>query len=223
MAPLRKPDVELRKVALQKVLEQTKHVTDQILFHPETIYHREKRRRCFCKVKAEKEMVFCGGCSQWYHLGCVGLSEEQARAAVGWRCGYCISVPKGDGMCSWKLAIPQGDRKRKKVAPDRHKDDTPKKRGVQEHQDDFHFVGPKTWDDVKLSAREGGRQINLKMLAQKAKARKIVKEGGHHVVDEMSAAGLQAREVDDVLVDDLLGQGLLDEEDDSEDEVSDDN
>ena len=142
MAPLRKPDVELRKVALQKVMKQTKHVTDQILFHPETIYHREKRRRCYCKLKSELEMVFCGGCSQWYHLDCVGLSEEQARAAVDWRCGYCLSAPKGDGMCSWNLVIPQGKRKRKKVAPDRHKDDTPKKRGVQEDQDDFTSLVP---------------------------------------------------------------------------------
>lgn len=223
MAPLRKPDVELRKVALHKVMNVTKHVTDQILFHPQTIFRREKRRRCYCKVKSELEMVLCDACSQWYHFDCVGLTDEQASAAVDWRCGYCLSAPKDNGMCSWDLAIPQGDRKRKKVAPDRHKDDTPKKRGVQEHQDDFHFVGPETWDDVKRSAQEGGRQINLKMLTQKNKARKIVKEGGHHVVDEMSAAGLQAREVDDVLVDDLLGQGLLDEEDDGEDEVSDDN
>jgi hypothetical protein len=41
-----------------------------------------------------------------------------------------------------------------------------------------------------------------------------VKEGGHHVVDEMTAVGLQLREVDDELVDDLLGQGLLDEDED---------
>jgi hypothetical protein len=45
-----------------------------------------------------------------------------------------------------------------------------------------------------------------------------VKEGGHHVVDEMTAAGLQLREVDDELIDDLLGQGLLDED---EEQVSD--
>ena len=61
-------------------------------------------------------------------------------------------------------------------------------------------------------AKAGGRAINLEIQANKRKAQKIVKEGGHHVVDEMTAAGLQLREVDDELIDDLLGQGLLDED-----------
>ena len=38
-----------------------------------------------------------------------------------------------------------------------------------------------------------------------------MKEGGHHVVDQMGAVGLQVRGVDDAH---LLGQGLLPEEGD---------
>ena len=49
---------------------------------------------------------------------------------------------------------------------------------------------------------------------------KLVKEGGHHVVDQMSAVGLQVRGVDDTLVDDLMGQGLLPEADDSGPEIA---
>ncbi len=41
-----------------------------------------------------------------------------------------------------------------------------------------------------------------------------MKEGGHHVVDQMGAVGLQVRGVDDALIGDLLGQGLLPEEGD---------
>ncbi len=63
-----------------------------------------------------------------------------------------------------------------------------------------------TWQDVVELAKAGGRAINLEMQANKRKAQKIVKEGGHHVVDEMTAAGLQLREVDDELIDDLLGK-----------------
>jgi hypothetical protein len=213
-APLRKPDVELRKHPLQKVLAATDTVTDQILFHPEKLRHWEKRRRCFCKVKSEQNMTLCETCWQWYHLGCVGLSAEEAHAAVDWKCGYCIGKPGADGMCSWKLAIPQGNRKRKKVAPERDSKDTPRARGVGADEDDLQEVGPRSWQDVVDIAKAGGRAINLEMQANKRKAQKIVKERGHHVVDEMTAVGLQLREVDDELIDDLLGQGLLDEDED---------
>jgi hypothetical protein len=117
-------------------------------------------------------------------------------------------------MCSWKLDIPQGNRKRKKVAPERGSKDTPRARGVGPDEDDVQEVGPRSWQDVVDIAKAGGRAINLEMQANKRKAQKIVKEGGHHVVDEMTAVGLQLREVDDELIDDLLGQGLLDEDED---------
>ena len=211
-ALLRKPDVELRKHPLQKVLEATGAVTNQILFHPEKLRHWEKRRRCFCKAKSEEKMMLCESCWQWYHYGCVGLSAKEAHEAVDWKCGYCRGKPGADGKCSWKLDIPQGKRKRKKVAPERHIKDSPRARGVGPDDDDLLEVGPKTWQDVIELAKAGGRAINLEMQANKRKAQKIVKEGGHHVVDEMTAAGLQLREVDDELIDDLLGQGLLDED-----------
>jgi hypothetical protein len=75
---------------------------------------------------------------------------------------------------------------------------------------------PRSWQDVIDIAKAGGRAINLEMQANKRKAQKIVRGGGHHVVDEMTAVGLQLREVDDELIDDLLGQGLLDEDDEQQ-------
>ncbi len=223
-APLRKPDVELRKHPLQKVLEATGAVTNQILFHPEKLRHWEKRRRCFCRAKSELKMMLCETCWQWYHYGCVGLSAQEASKAAGWKCGYCLGKPGADEMCTWKLKIPQGKRKREKVASDRHIKDSPRARGVGPDDDDMLEVGPRTWQDVVELAKAGGRAINLEMQANKRKAQKIVKEGGHHVVDEMTAAGLQLREVDDELIDDLLGQGLLDEDEEQQSAAdSDDN
>jgi hypothetical protein len=36
-----------------------------------------------------------------------------------------------------------------------------------------------------------------------------VKEGGHHIIDEMVLGDVQARGVDNTMVDDLVGLGLL--------------
>ncbi len=56
------------------------------------------------------------------------------------------------------------------------------------------------------------------MLALKKRAEKLVKESGHHIIDEMAAVGLQVRDVDQALVNDLrarmLQENLLQEEDD---------
>ncbi len=116
----------------------------------------------------------------------------------------------GNALGNWTFRKASGNGK--KVAPERHIKDSPRARGVGPDDDDLLEVGPKTWQDVVELAKAGGRAINLEMQANKRKAQKIVKEGGHHVVDEMTAVGLQLREVDDELIDDLLGQGLLDED-----------
>ncbi len=46
---------------------------------------------------------------------------------------------------------------------------------------------------------------------KKKKAEKLVKELGHHIVDEMTSAGLALRSVDGPLIDDLEELGFLDE------------
>ena len=91
-----------------------RNVTQQILFHPEQIHHQAKRPRCFCKVKNESNMALCESCGQWYHFGCLGVTEQEIEAANDWKCGYCVGKPGVDGMCEWKMAILQGNRKRKK-------------------------------------------------------------------------------------------------------------
>jgi hypothetical protein len=217
-APLSRPDAVLRKHPLQKVMAAVPLLTTHVVFHPQPIFHQAKRPRCFCGIKSEKDMALCDTCLQWFHFACLGLSGKELQAIDDWKCGYCRGKPDQDGMCEWKMPIPQGDRKRKKVAPKRHVDDTPCARGVADDQDDMRDVGPRTWDDTVADARKGGKAINVKMVALKRRAEKLVKEGGHHIVDEMGAVGLQAREVNQVLVNDLLQENLL--EDDEEPEAA---
>jgi hypothetical protein len=163
-----------------------------------------------------KNMALCDECHQWYHLACLGLEKKELEADKNWKCGYCRGKPDSEGMCEWKMVIPQGERKRKKVAPMRHFRDTPLARGVGPDEDDLRDVGPRTWDEMVALAKKGGKMINAKMLALKKRAEKLVKEGGHHIVDEMASAGLQTRDVNQVLVLDVLQEDLLDEDEELE-------
>ncbi len=165
-------------------------------------------------------MALCETCNQWYHAACIGMTLEELDAEEDWKCGYCREKPGHDGMCEWKLDIPQGKRKRSKVAPARAVADTPRARGVDPEEDDLRDAGPRSWDDAVALAKSGGKAINVKMLALRKRAEKIVKEEGHHVVDEMGAVGLQARGVDGPPIDDLIGQDMLAEDDDPEGDIA---
>jgi hypothetical protein len=167
-------------------------------------------------------MLLCERCDEWYHYDCIGISNEEAAAEVDWDCGYCRSPPDADGYRAWSLAVPQGNRKRPKIAPPRSDATTPKARGIQPLGDDLVYEGPKTWADCQALAREGGRKINLAEAQYKKKAMRIVKEGGHHIIDEMSLGGVQARGVDSALVDDLVGHGLLELDDDQDAKLQED-
>ena len=164
-------------------------------------------------------MVLCDGCNEWFHFDCVGITAEAAQGDDNWRCGYCRGQLGPDGKRVWNLPVPQGKRKRQKVAPTRSDADTPKQRGVNPENNE-ELVGPASWEDIVSLAREGGRKINEKEAKLKRRAAVLVKEGGHHVVDEMALGGVAARGVDNILVDDFLGLGML--EDDDEGELADD-
>jgi hypothetical protein len=57
-------------------------------------------------------------------------------------------------------------------------------------------------------AREGGRKIYLEQK-RKAAAAKVLKEGGHHIVDEMTAGGVQARGVSNALANEFYHNDAL--------------
>jgi hypothetical protein len=209
---MQKPDKVLRFSPLVKVVPATEQLQRVILLHPDPIRHEKERKYCFCKKNATRDMVLCDECHEWYHHTCVGLDEEQARADDDWCCGYCVGDPDESGNRTWQLEIPQNGKKRKKAAPDRNDDDTPKALGYPPEQKVKVKVGPADWAEIQAAVRDGGKKINLEEQRKKRKVEAILKEGGHHVVDEMSAAGLAQRAVDGPLVDDLEVLGLLGDE-----------
>lgn len=213
--PLKKPDVELRRHPLQKVLAASAELYKVLLLHPEPFRHEQARQRCFCGTKSNNKMVLCETCHEWYHLSCVGLTEDKAEGEQNWQCGYCVAPRGADGNRSWALFVPQGKRKRARVAPARNDANMPKTRGVA-CDNDKEVVGPMTWEDFITSAREGGRKINEKEAKLKRRAEALVKEGGHHVVDAVTMGGVAARGVDNPLVDELYHLGEIQDDDDGE-------
>jgi hypothetical protein len=139
------------------------------------------------------------------------MDEKGAAGSEAWQCGYCVDEPDEDGNRSWKLDIPQGKRKKKRTAPDRNDDDNPKALGYDPDKRSKIQVGAKDWDDIVRITAEGGKKINLEEERKKKKAEKLVKELGHHIVDEMTSAGLALRNVDGPLIDDLEELGFLDD------------
>ncbi len=209
---MQKPDKVLRYSALEKVIPAIQQLQRVILLHPDPIRHEKERKYCYCKKNATADMVLCDECHEWYHHKCVGVDEEQARADDDWRCGYCIGEPDEDGNRTWMSDIPLQAGKKKRMAPDRNDDDRPKALGYAPEKKVKVQVGPADWAEIQAAVDEGGMKINREEQRKKKKVETILKEGGHHVVDEMTAAGLALRAVDGPLVDDLEGLGLLDDE-----------
>lgn len=210
--PLQKPDKALRYSPLVKVIPATLQLQRVLMLHPDPIWHDKERKYCFCKSNGNSEMVLCDECLEWYHHTCVGTDEEQASGSDDWRCGCCVGEPDADGNRHWELDIPQNGRKKKRTAPDRNDDEAPKALGYPPEKKVKVKVGPADWAEIRQLARDGGKKINLEEQRKKKKVEAILKEGVHHVADEMTSAGLALRAVNGTLADDMEGLGLLDDE-----------
>lgn len=82
----------------------------------------------------------------------------------------------------------------------------------------MEFVGLVDWSDITIYTAEKGKALNTKLARYRATAEKLVKTAGHHIGDAMAGGGLEIRGVDNTLVDDLLGNGILQEGDDEEED-----
>lgn len=193
-------------------MQWTAELNSTILLHPEPIVHRVPRQRCFCHRKSDGKMCLCESCDEWYHLDCVGMTEQQAKAAVDWKCGYCRSDPDEKGNREWNLGIPQGAHKRKRVAKPRNDANSPKAKGVPTGGSEMVEQGPASWDACVALVVAGRKKIQEAELIYKRKAVKIVNEGGHHVVDQMTLGGVERQGVSHALVADLVAIGEIDEE-----------
>lgn len=156
-------------------------------------------------------MVLCESCDEWFHFACVDMSEEDAQMAKDWKCGYCAGGPPKDGKQSWVLARRQVSKRARPAVRERLVSETPKARGIEPNGDDKVEKGPVSWEEIMRMARDGAAKINQVEQRWAKKAAKLVEEGGHHLVDAMTAGGLAARGVDGALVDELLNLDLLDE------------
>lgn len=207
---LQKPDKYLRHSPLVKVIPAIKKLQRVLVMHPDPIRREVVRKYCYCKTIPNAKMILCDNCNEWYHHACVGMDEEEARAAEDWRCGYCLAEPDDEGNRKWTLPLPKVTSKRRKHPASRNDDETPCALGLDPNKRNKILVGPGSWDEIKALTRAEGQRINLEEQRKKKQALKVLGQGGHHVVDEMSSAGLSLRPVDGTLVDDLEGQGLLD-------------
>jgi hypothetical protein len=162
-------------------------------------------------------MVLCDTCDEWFHLNCVGLTEQSACEEANWKCGYCRSERNNEGKRVWSLELPDGTSKKLKVAKPRHDDDTAKARGESPSRVAQVGVGPSSWGEIVSGCQQSGMRRNLEEKRKKVKAAKLLKKGGHHIVDEVTVAGLAQRPVDSALVDDLECLGLLDDVEEEDD------
>jgi hypothetical protein len=184
-----------------------------VVLHPDDFWTKAGRLTCFCRKKSNGQMTKCGECFEWYHHKCTGLSEVQAKGMDDWKCGYCAGTPDKDGNCKWIYEIPKPKRGVAPVADVRNISRTP--RLMSEDTDAAAELT--SWADVIEYCRKSGKQLNLIMMKNRALAAKLVKEAGHHVGDEMSGGGLATRAVDDRLVDEFVGEGILDFDDEDAD------
>ena len=189
-----------------------------ILFHPEPLQSVIERKYCTCRrhehVKGGECIGVCDKCWEWYHPQCVALTQEELEQD-DWRCGYCVGEVK-DGFQYWGSAKPNFGVKRAKDPPKRNVKMTPRALGIPKEAASSYKDGKAHWVDIVVEARAKGKIINLKEKAMKSMAKEVLKEGGHHVVDEMGLEGTQLRQVDDALVQDFVREGILHFQDDDD-------
>lgn len=200
-----KPDLELRKFPIQKVLPALKKINQYVVLHPDEGWDAAPRQACFCGKKSTQQMTKCESCDEWFHHKCTGLNQSDASILEHWKCGYCCTAPDSDGNCSWSLAIPKPKRGNAPAAPLRNIAQTPRSLGLE--TDGTARI--RTWAQIVKHCEDEGRKLNILMMKNRAKAAELVKAAGHHVGDEMSGGGLAVRAVDDRLADEFIAEGLI--------------
>lgn len=153
----------------------------------------------------------CGHCDEWFHHKCIGLTEAAAKDMVDFECGWCKNKPDNDGNCAWGLPLVKTKKGIDRPVPMRNIASVPRTLGIDPNEDEKLD----TWEKILAHCAAEGKKINLDMAKKLQQAATLVKDAGHHVGDEMSMGGLRTRAVDAHLVDDFVGEGLINFEDES--------
>ena len=210
-----KPDLVLRSRPLREVEPALKLLKGVVLFHPDPIVQELPSKYCFCrkpelrKKEAVGEMIECETCLEWYHFDCIGIADTQAASATAYKCNWCKSGVDKQGKQRWKIS---GGRDKL-----RHYNDTPRAKNERLGQEiGKQFTALPYWEGKVLEVKEIARRAALfkKKLADKAEEFVVGKH--HHLVDAVGMSGLEARPVDDALLDELLAAEEIALSDDEE-------
>jgi len=204
-----KPDQVLRLRPLKEVGQALKKLKPVVLFHPDPIVKELPTQYCVCKKgertgrKWKDQMIQCETCWDWFHFDCAGFKEDDTIPAGDWQCEWCLSAVDKEGYQRWRT----GRKKPKK----RHQRDAPKHHGAVLGGDGpKQYSAPPSWDGKVAQVQELARRSAIKKRKLTEAAEQLVGNGGHHLVDAEGMAGLEVRPVDDAMIDEMVGAGLLD-------------
>jgi hypothetical protein len=212
-----KPDKWLRSRPLKEVESALLKLKRVVLFHPDPIVQELPHQYCVCK-KGENakndesaHMIQCDECWEWFHFACVGINNKGDHEDGEWKCEWCEDTVDKEGYQRWRT----GRKKPKK----RHNKDVPRLHGAQlGAEPPLHYSAPPTWDGKVAEVKELARRAAIKKRKLTEAAEQLVVQDGHHLIDAEGMGGLEARAVDQGLVDELLDAGLLDDVDVDKDE-----
>ena len=198
-----KPDKMLRFRPLKELETAVLKLKRVVLFHPEPLVKKLAGEYCVCRKDErpdETGMVQCETCWEWFHFDCLSIREGTDYTGVDWTCVWCKNMPDKQGYQRWK----KGARKR-------HVRDFPKLHGAEygENQPQ-RYSAPPTWEGKVAEVKELARRQAIRKRKLTETVEGLVDQGGHHLVDAQGMAGLVLRPVDAGLVDEMIGEGLVD-------------
>ena len=206
-----KPDLALRTRPLKEVEPALKKLKRVVLFHPDKIVRELPPRFCVCnkgeRKRGEKSklMIQCDVCWQWFHYDCAGLEDDFEAGDNEWKCNWCENGADDQGKERWTL-----NRKQPKL---RHRNDHPRAKGaVLGGNGRKEYSAPPSWDGKVAQVKKISRRNAVKKRKLKDLVEQEINKGGHHMVDAEGLNALEARPVDDMLMDDMVGCGILDPE-----------
>lgn len=212
-----KPDFALRSRPLKEVDAAMKLLRLVVLFHPDEICKAVPAKYCVCGKGERKagakslKMIQCDECLEWFHSDCAGLSDAEVDTAGDWKCEWCINGADKEGNQRWISG-----RKRPKL---RHVNDRPVQHGaIVGHDRPQAYSAPRDWEGKVAEVKELSRRKAVKKRKLEVAVQGLVDEGGHHVVDAEGLNGLVRRTVDENLVDEMVGAGMVNPDDFGDDE-----
>lgn len=193
-----KPDKVLRARPISEAQAAVSKLKRVLLFHPRPICEQLEAQMCVYRKgerkggKKTKVMTQCDCCYEWYHNDCANIPDDFDAENNEWKCEYCLESPDREG---YQMEV--GQKKPKK----RHFKDVPKQGATLGGPALAQFSAPHVWDGKVEEIKERSRRNSIKKRKLQEAVEVMIDTGGHHLVDAEGMAGLEARPVDDALID----------------------